>query len=62
MLDSIYRITLRLPKNLISGNFVINEHCYERHFLTLPKSVNLSGLSILLHGVISLRDTIPCDK
>ena len=62
ILDSIYYMTLRLLWNLISGvktyNFVIM-------YATLLWPVNLKttgGLSILLHGVISLPDVTSFDK
>ena len=66
MLDYIYHMTLKLLYNCIlamktkvlpygCGVFII---CHK--YLTL---LNLtSGLSILLHGVISLQDATLCDK
>ena len=52
MLDSIYHMTLKLIKNLI---FEVNTSRFCHLFHKVTKSVNhYSGLSILLHGVISL--------
>ena len=51
MLDSIYHMTLKLLKNHISC-----VKCYATYLKTA------SGLSILLHGVISLPDATSCDK
>ena len=52
MLDSIYHMTLKLIKNLI---FEVNTSRFCHLFRKVTKSVNhYSGLSISLHGVISL--------
>ena len=57
MSDSICHMTLKLLKTLILAgkrqDFVIfTRRCYVRLFITLQKSVNHSGLSILMHDVI----------
>ena len=62
MLDSIYHMTLKLLKN---ENVKISPsctHCYNGHHYVSRKSVTTSGISILLHGVISLADATSCDK
>ena len=66
LLDSIYHMTLRILLNLNSGvkNVIVlslcTRHCYGRYNVS-HKSVN-SGLSILLHGVISLPGTTSYDN
>ena len=58
MLDSIYHLTLRVLWNLISTVKKL-KYCHYVHnvamdAITFPKATR--GLSILLHGVISLPD------
>ena len=66
MLDSIYhniKNTLKFHfwrKNVIILSLCM-QRCYGRHNVC-RKSVNSCGLSILLHGVISLPDATSCDK
>ena len=65
MLDSIYHMTNTLKSHFWRKNVMIlslwSQHYYGRHNVS-RKSINTSGLSILLHGVISLPDTTSYDK
>ena len=60
MLDSIYYMTNTLKSHFWRKNVIIlslcAQRCYRRH------NVSTSGLSILLHSVISLPDTTSYDK
>ena len=63
MLDSIYHMTNTLKSHFWRKNVMIllscTKHCYGRNNV----SRNLmSGLQILLHGVISLPDATSYDK
>ena len=62
MLDSIYQMTNTLKSHFWRKNVILL--CYVRNVvmdvITFP--VNLYGLSILLHGVISLPDATSYDK
>ena len=63
MLDSIYHMTSRLllKSHFCRKNVIILSLCSQRCY----GRVNLqttSGLTILLHGVISLPDATSCDK
>ena len=61
MLDSIYHMTNTLKSHFWRKNVIILSLCYGRHNV----SVNLyttSGVSILLHGVISLPGATSYDK
>ena len=67
MLDSIYHMTLKILKNCIFGVKTSRISLILRNVITDATTfpVNLlptCGLSILLHGVISLLDAISCDK
>ena len=68
MLDSIYHMTLKLLKNLISGmkmsRFLTSfTQRYNGRHVTLQTSLlTTSGLLILLHGIISLPEVTPCDN
>ena len=67
MLDSIYHMTNTLKSHFWRKNVMIisscTQSCYGRHNVS-RKSVNhyYSGLSILLHGVISLPDATSYDN
>ena len=39
----------------------VHTRCYGLHYLSL-NMLTTSGLSILMHGVLSLPDTMSCDK
>ena len=67
MLDSM----IILPENNFEITFLcesakilqyIHNIYYERQYITLPKSVNHPGLSILRHGIISLTNATSLDK
>ena len=63
MLDSVYHMTLKILRNFIFGVKTSRVSLILRNVITFP--VNLlttSGLSILMHGVISLSDATSCDK
>ena len=63
MLDSIYhdnRITQK--SHFWRENVKIMPSFMQRHYVTLLNLQTTSGLSILLHGVISLADSTSCDK
>ena len=67
MLDSIYHMTLKLLKNSIFGvkieDFVIYYTTLNwTSLLTLQNLKTISGLLILLHGIISLPVGMSCDK
>ena len=67
MLDSIDHMTLKyLDIAFWHEDFKILPSFTQRYngcnFVTLPNLLTTSGLSILLHGVISLPDTTSCDK
>ena len=62
MLDYFYRMALRLLccKTLYLCHYVRNVFM---DVITFPENLQTtSGLSILLHGVISLPDATSCDK
>ena len=68
MLDSIYHMTLKL---LIKSFYwrenvkilpSFTQHYNVRHYVMLLNLYTTSGLSILLHGIISLPDALSCDK
>ena len=65
MLDSIYHMTNTLKSDFWRKNVIIlslcMQCCYGRYNVS-RKSITTSGLSILLHGVISLPDATPYDK
>ena len=65
MLDSIYHMTNTLESHFWRKNVIIlslcTQRCYRRHNVS-RKSINHYGLSILLHGVISLPDATSYDK
>ena len=67
MLDSIYHMTLRLLCNIISGVkeiricHYVRKVCYGHHNVS-ENLLTTSGLSILMHDVISLLDAASCDK
>ena len=67
MLDSNYHKTLKLLKNHILGFETkifqsFTEHYNGHHYITLLNLLITSGLSILMHGVISLTDRTSCDR
>ena len=67
MLDSIYHMTLKILKKCIFGVKTSRISLILRNVITDATTfpVNLlptCGLSVLLHGVISLTEAIPCDK
>ena len=64
MLDSIYHMTLRLLYNLISAvKSIINlSLCTQRCYGHQNVSPKICGLSILLHGIISLPEVTSYDK
>ena len=65
MLDSIYHMTNILKSNFWRKNVIILSLCTQRCYGRLTFPVNqqtTSGLSILLHGVISLPDATSYDK
>ena len=67
MLDSIYHMTLKLFWNHIFGVKNVSILPYVlitlKYFIMLPVNLSTtSGLSILLHGIISLTDATSCDK
>ena len=59
-----YDIKITLKSHFLSKNVIIlslcTQRCNGRHNVS-RKSVNISGLSILLHGVISLPDQTSYD-
>ena len=63
MLDSIYHMTNTLKSHFWRKNVIIlslcAQRCYGRHNVSRKST---SGLSILLHGVISLPDATSYDK
>ena len=67
MLDSIYHMTNTLKFDFWHKNLIIlslcTQRCYGRHNVS-HKSINhyYTGLSILLHRVISLPDATSYDK
>ena len=67
MLDSIYHMTLKFTKNRIFG-VITSIFCHLLRnvimdVITFPENLySTCGLSILLHSVISLRNTTSCDK
>ena len=65
MLDSFYHMTNTLKSHFWRKNGIIlslcTQRCYGRHNFS-RKSITTSGLSILLHGVISLPDATSYDK
>ena len=61
MLDSIYHMTNTLKSHFWRKNVIILSLCTQRCFGRHNVSRN-SGLSILLHGVISLPDVTLYDK
>ena len=67
MIDYIYNMTLRLLWNLISGvkELIICQYVSNVVMDVIPFPENLSttsGLSILMHEVISLQDAMSWDK
>ena len=63
MSDSIYHMILRSHCNFISGVICHAQRCKICHFITLPENLyTTSGLSILIHGVISLPDARAYDQ
>ena len=62
MLDSIYHM---IKSHFCRKNVIIlslcKQHCYGRHNVS-RKSINHSGLQIILHGVILLPDPTSYDK
>ena len=65
MLDSFYHITNTLKSHFWRKKSYdlssCTQRCYGRHNVS-RKSATTSGLSILLHGVISLPDATSYDK
>ena len=65
MLDSIYHMTNTLKYHFWRKHVIIlslwSQRCYGRHNVS-RKSINHSGLSILLHGIISLADATSNDN
>ena len=65
MLDSIYHMTNTLKSHFWRKNVILlslcTQRCYGRHNVS-RESINTSGFSILLHGVISLPDATSYDK
>ena len=65
MLDSIYHMTNTLKSHFWHKNVMIlsscTQCCYGRHSIS-RKSVTSSGISILLHGSISLQGATSYDK
>ena len=51
-----------LCENALILPYIYFQRYYGHQYITLPKFVNTSGLSILMHGVISLQDMMPYDK
>ena len=67
MLDSIYHMILKILKNCIFGvktsRFSLILSSVIMDVITFPENLQTtSGLSILLHDVISLPDATSCDK
>ena len=65
ILDSIYHMTKTLKSDFWRKNVIILQLCTQRFMDVIMFPVNLqttSGLSILLHGVISLPDAMSYDK
>ena len=65
MLDSIYHMTNTLKSDIWHINAIILSLCTQRCYGCHNISVNLQttcGLSILLHGIISLPDATSYDK
>ena len=65
MLDSIYHMTNTLKSHFLLKNVMILSSCMQRSYgrnNVSRKSINTSGLQILLHGVISLPDATSYDK
>ena len=66
MLDSIYHMTNTLKSHFWRKNVILlslcTQRCHERHNVSRKFINQSSGLSILLHGVISLPDATSYDK
>ena len=66
MLDSIYHMTNTLKSHFWCKNVIIlslcTQRCYGRYNVSRKSIKTTSGLSILLHGVISLPDATSYDK
>ena len=63
MLDSVNHMTLKLIKSEnIEASSYFMQHYNGHHYLPLQNLQTTSGLSFLLHGVISLLDTMSCDN
>ena len=62
MLDSIYHMTNTLKSHFWRKNVIILSLWSQRYYGRHNVSSKSSGLSILLHGVISLPDATSCDK
>ena len=67
MIDSIYHMTLNYLKIAVLASkhqefAILYATLYGRHYVTLLNLYTPSGLSILLHGVISLPGVTSCDK
>ena len=62
MLDSIYHMTNTLKSDFWRKNVIILPLCTQRFYGRHNVSIKSSGLSILLHGVISPLDAISYDK
>ena len=54
------KLILVLKKKIIQPRF--NGHHFCIHCIMLQNLCSTIGLSILIHGVISLQDPTPCDK
>ena len=65
MLDSTYHMTITLKSHFWPKDVIIlslcTQRCYGRHNVS-RKSKTTSGISILLHGVISLPDATSYDN
>ena len=65
MLDSIYHMTNTLKPHFWLKNVMILSLCTQRYYgrhNVSRKSITTSGLSSLLHGVISLPDAMSYDS
>ena len=65
MFDSIYNMPNTLKSDFWRKNVIIlslcTQRCYGRHNVSRKSKKSTSGLSILLHGVISLPDATSYD-
>ena len=61
MLDSIYHMTNTLKSHFVMILSLCTQRCYGCHNVS-RKSITTSGLSNILHGVISLPDATSYDN